>query len=110
VPVATRKLVTIVTEAAAERGLLEDLRGLGVRGWTILEARGEGVRGERAGDFTEDRNVEIQTLCDAATAARVLEHLRTNWYAHFAMVAWAVDVEVVRPEKFGRGGGGVERG
>lgn len=109
-PRGTRKLVTIVTEAAAERGLIEDLRALGASGWTILEARGAGERGERPGDWTESRNVRIETLCDADTAGKLLDHLRVHWYAHFAMVAWAVDVEVVRPEKFGPGGEGDRRG
>lgn len=108
-PRGTRKLVSIVTEAAAERGLIEDLRALGVRGWTILNARGEGHHGERAGDWTESRNLKIETLCDAETCERLLEHLRTNWYEHFAMVAWAVDAEVVRPEKFGPGEEGRRR-
>ena len=41
-----RRLLTIITEAAIEKRLLQDLEQLGARGYTISEARGKGSRGE----------------------------------------------------------------
>ena len=42
-----RRLLTIVTEALLERELLAEFEALGVRGYTITDARGKGGRGTR---------------------------------------------------------------
>jgi hypothetical protein len=47
-----RRLLTIVTESALKRDLVEDLEQLGVRGYTITDARGKGSRGTRRSDWT----------------------------------------------------------
>ena len=39
-----RRLLTVITEANLERSLIEDLRQLGARGYTITDARGQTVR------------------------------------------------------------------
>jgi hypothetical protein len=42
-----RTLLTVITEAAIEQTLLRDLDRLGVRGYTVTDARGRGGRGVR---------------------------------------------------------------
>lgn len=37
----------------------------------------------------------------AAVADRILEALAAEWFPNYAVVAWVVDVEVVRGEKVG---------
>lgn len=95
-----RRLLTVVTEASLERRLVEDLKDLGARGWTITEARGQGHRGKRALDWEHGGNIRLEVICDAALADRIVAHLREIYYDHYAMVLFVHDVEVLRPEKF----------
>lgn len=99
-PLKSRKLVTIVTEAALERTLIEDLHTLGVSGYTLCEARGEGSRGVRRGDWTYNGNIRVEVVCSEDRAHRLMAHLTENYYANYAMIAYMSEVMVLRPEKF----------
>lgn len=95
-----RRKVTIVAEAILEDRIARDLRSLGAHGFTITEARGEGSRGVRAQDW-EGRNVRIESIASDEVAGAVLEHVAEHYFAHFAVIAWVDDVEVVRGDKYG---------
>lgn len=97
---STRKLLTIITEAALERTLTTELERLGAHGYTITDARGKGSRGARNASWIESSNIRIEVICDAATADTIANHLRTHYYEDYGMVLFAYDVEVLRPEKF----------
>jgi hypothetical protein len=96
----TRRLVTVITEAALERELIREFDALGVRGYTITEARGRGDRGTRSSSWGHTGNIRVEVICDADHAVRLMQALRDKYYAHYAMVLFAHDVEVLRPEKF----------
>ena len=96
----TRKLLTIVTEAAIEGVLLRDLERLGAQGYTVSEARGKGSRGVRNADWDASRNVRIEVVCDAPTAQRVAEHLQARYYDDYGMILFMTDITVLRAEKF----------
>lgn len=93
------KLVTIILEAVLEEQLLEDIKELGATGYTLVEVHGEGSRGIGASDF-EGRNLRIETLVSARTADRILEHLAAEYFPLYAVVAYAIDAEVVRAQKY----------
>ena len=95
-----RRLLTIVTEAALERELGAEFDALGVRGYTITDARGKGGRGRRQSDWAQQGNVRIEIVCDPALAEQVATRLRERYYEHFAMILFMQDVDVLRPEKF----------
>ena len=95
-----RRLLTIVTEAALERELLVEFDALGVRGYTITDARGQGGRGRRQSDWAQQGNIRIEIVCDPALAERVASRLRERYYDHYAMILFLHDVDVLRPEKF----------
>jgi nitrogen regulatory protein PII len=95
-----RTLVTIVTESVLERQLTEELKQLGAHGYTIIEARGEGSRGTRAADWEHSTNIRLETICEQRVAEAIMTHLSRTYYAHYAMIAFTQDVEVMRPEKF----------
>lgn len=95
-----RKLVTIITEAALEHCLVEDLERLGAHGYTITDARGKGRRGVRDADWDTSRNIRVEVVCDAAVAAAIAAHLRKRYYDNYAMILFLNDVAVLRPEKF----------
>jgi len=80
--------------------LLADLERLGVRGYTVADARGRGSRGVRDANWDEAANIRIEIICARPLADAVLAHLQERYYANYAMVACVHEVEVLRPGKF----------
>ncbi|WP_305072758.1 P-II family nitrogen regulator [Propionivibrio sp.] len=95
-----RTMLTIVTESVIENMLLADLDRLGVRGYTVTDARGRGSRGVRDANWDEAANIRIEVICTRELAEALLAHLQKHYYANYAMVSCLHEVEVVRAEKF----------
>jgi nitrogen regulatory protein PII len=95
-----RTVLTVITESAIEKNLLRDLKQMGVRGYTIVDARGQGRRGVRTAAMGESANIRIEVICTRAMAETVLEDFLARYYDNFAMVAYLQDVEIIRPDKF----------
>lgn len=93
------KKITIIAEAVLEERLLREVRHLGARGYTLTQVRGEGSRGVRASEW-EGKNVQLDLLVSAEVSDRMLEHLAAHYFEHYAVVAYVVDVEVVRGERY----------
>jgi nitrogen regulatory protein PII len=96
----TRRMVTIVTEAALERALVTELEALGVKGFTITDARGKGSRGTRQSDWVQEGNIRVEVICDPALADRIAGQVRDRFYANYAMILFLQDVSVLRSDKF----------
>ena len=92
-------LVTIVAEAILADPLVRALHGLGVTGHTLGSARGQGSRGMRTGEIPGD-NVRIETIVSPAVAERIFALLAERYFPHYAVVAWATEVRVVRGEEY----------
>lgn len=97
---STRKLLTIITESALERAVVEEIKRLGAHGFTITDARGEGRRGPRDATWHESSNIRIEVVCDDAAAKAIADHLQARYYRHYGMILFMSDVAVLRPEKF----------
>lgn len=97
---ATKKLITIVTEAALEDRICEALPGLGATGYTVVNARGRGSRGVRDAGWSSSGNIRIEVVCKADTAEKIVSVLRERYYRDYAMVIFVSDVEVLRADKF----------
>ena len=95
-----RTLLTVITESVIEEILLKDLEKLGVRGYTVSDARGRGSRGVRDATWGEVSNIRLEVICTRILAEAVLEHIQSHYYDNYAMVAYLQDVEILRPEKF----------
>lgn len=95
-----RKLLTVVTEEALERPLVKIIREAGARGYTIVEARGEGRRGKRGPGVEKGGNIRLEVICEEAVADQIAETLHRKYFSDFAMVLYLQDVEVIRGEKF----------
>jgi nitrogen regulatory protein PII len=95
-----RTLLTVITESAIEETLLKDLEKLGIRGYTVSDARGRGGRGVRDATWGEVSNIRLEVICARALAETVLNHIQNHYYDNYAMVAFLHDVEILRPEKF----------
>ncbi|MDP1605413.1 MAG: transcriptional regulator [Rhodocyclaceae bacterium] len=95
-----RILLTIVTEAVVEQSLLADFARLGVRGYTVTDARGLGSHGLRDAAWDEAASIRIEIICDRNLADALLALLREHYYANYAMINFLHEVEISRPEKF----------
>ena len=96
----TRKLLTVITEAALESTLVRDIDRLHAHGYTITDARGKGSRGARNAVWEASGNIRIEVVCDAATADEIAAYLQKQYYDNYAMILFISDIEVLRPEKF----------
>ena len=101
----SRKLVTIVTEAAIEKELIRDLETLGVSGYTITDARGKGHRGGRNTGWEHGANIRVEVVCQDSLARAIADCLKERYYENYAMILFIADVDVLRPEKFKSEGG-----
>ena len=93
------KLVTIVAEGLLEKRLVEEVKRLGAKGYTITPARGEGSRGIRSVDW-EGQNIRLETIVSEEVALRILQRLQEEYFPHYAVIAYVENVWVVRGEKY----------
>lgn len=93
------KRVTVIAEAVVAERIQEDMLRLGASGYTTTEADGRGSRGVRASDW-EGKNVKIESVVRTEVCGKILECLAQEYFKHFAVIAYAHDVEVVRGDKY----------
>ncbi|TBH21407.1 P-II family nitrogen regulator [Thermus thermamylovorans] len=93
------KLVTIVAESVLEKKLVEEVKRLGAKGYTVVPARGEGSRGMRSIDW-EGQNIRLETIVPEEVALRILARLQEAYFPHYAVIAYVENVWVVRGEKY----------
>lgn len=93
------KLVTIVAEAVLEHRLVEEIKRLGAKGYTLVDARGEGSRGLRTMDW-EGKNIRLEAIVSEEVALRILSRLQEAYFPHYAVVAFVENVEVLRGDKY----------
>lgn len=91
--------VTIVAESVLEARLVEHLKRAGARGWTISAARGEGPQDRRVSEI-EGGNIRLETLVSTEVADRIWSRLAEDYFADYAIAAWAYDVRVARPGRY----------
>lgn len=95
-----RKLVDIICESILEKEIITMAKQLGVQGYTVLEARGGGSRGERSGEFEYDKNIKIEIICKAQTADELCERIKEKFFKNYAVIMYRSNVDVLRSEKF----------
>jgi len=95
-----RKLLTIITEAALEHLLIDDIEQLGATGYTITDARGKGSRGTRNAGWETNGNIRLEIICDDEVATAISKHLKEKYYNNYAMILYICDVDVLRQDKF----------
>jgi len=95
-----KKLVTIVTEKILEDDLLDQLKKVGMKGFTVTDARGEGARGVRSSGWDQSSNIRIEIVCDEAHADQICSFLQENYYDNYAMIVFVLDVATLRNDKF----------
>lgn len=96
---STVQLVTVIALDSLEDVLIEDLKALGMKGYTVSEAHGEGLSTRRA-DNWEGRNIRIEILAKQELAESILEYLQKEYFPKYKMIAFLQEVKVLRKEKF----------
>jgi nitrogen regulatory protein P-II 2 len=99
VELATLKLVTIVAERILRSRLLDEVRALGARGFTVSEVTGEGSRGVRASEW-EGANIKLETIVAPDVAERIVEHVGRTYFSYYAVIVYVQHVDVVRGQKY----------
>ena len=92
-------LLTIIAEDELESRIIEDLKKLGVRGYTVCSVRGEGHHGLRASQW-EGENIKIEVIVDSALADSISEHISNAYFPNFATILYLLPVQVLRGDKF----------
>ena len=95
-----KKLLVIVTEAALETALVQDVMRLGAHGYTVADVRGAGGAGQREGAWEADRTIEMKVVCDADVADRIGRAVLAAYSAHYGLTIFFADVTVLRAEKY----------
>lgn len=93
------ELITIISLDVLEERLISELKTLGVKGYTISEAHGEGLS-QRRDDSWEGRNIRIEILASSDIADKVFAHLQKEYFPKYKMIAFNQTVKVLRKEKF----------
>lgn len=93
------KLVTVIAAFETEERLLKDLRGLGVKGFTLGKVDGRGLHGRRMSGLTDAPNLHVEMLVSAELGTRILERIVSR-YADQPVLAFVHDVEAVPVEHF----------
>jgi len=96
----SKKLLVVIAEAALERQLVADVKRLGAHGYTVIDVRGGGARGDRGADWDADRSIQMEVICDDAVAAGIAGHIHRSYFADYAVTVFTAEVGVLRPEKF----------
>jgi len=97
---SAHQILTIITEAALENTLTEEIEKLGANGYTIMDVRGKGDHGLRAGGWDASANIRIETICSTAVAEAISVLLKEKYYDDYAMVMFTSEISVLRPGKF----------
>jgi nitrogen regulatory protein PII len=95
----TLRKVTIIAERVLRDDLLDLLKKLGSRGWTMTAVEGEGSRGIRASEW-EGRNVQIDTLVSPDIAEAIMDEVGKRYFADWSVIVYSADVEVLRKDKY----------
>lgn len=93
------KLVTIIAEAILEERIIREMKQLGAKGYTVGEVLGEGSRGIHASDW-EGKNVKLELLVSPEVADQMLTYIAAHYFAHYAVIVYTQDVQVIRGEKY----------
>lgn len=87
--------ITIVAESILEGRILDALRECGARGWTAGIVHGQGIRDSGLTSL-EGGSTRVETLVSAEVAARIWQVLETDFFPHYAVIAWAQEAKVAR--------------
>jgi len=96
----TMKRVVIIGDNTVEYRLLSEIEAMGASGHTCYSVRGRGARGIRP-RHAEPGNTKIEVIATPEIAQKIIEHVSTNYFDNYALIAFMDEVEVLQGHKFG---------
>ncbi len=87
-------LLTIVTEAALESTIAEDVMRMGARGYTVTDARGNGSHGVRSGAWGQGNNIRFEVIGDEKMINEIITHLCSSYDQNYGLLMFTGRVEV----------------
>jgi nitrogen regulatory protein P-II 2 len=93
------KLVTIIADNSLKQNLLDDIKALGAKGYTLTEAEGEGSHGSRLFEL-EGENIKLELIVSESVAEKIIERLADKYFERYGVVSYVQTVEVLRGNKF----------
>ncbi|CAG0981206.1 hypothetical protein MYXO_01865 [Myxococcaceae bacterium] len=96
------RLVTILAEPELATRLVDEIRALGARGYSLVEGRAEWQRGrgDHGPSDWNGPNVRIDTVVRSEVSDAILEHLASTYFEHYAVFAYVSTVFVARPDRY----------
>ena len=92
--------VTIYAAQGLEQSLIAQFRSLGVKGYTVVEARGVGSHPTADDPFARSSHVRIELLVNSALSDKNMEYLHNLHKQNQPITACLEDVMVADPEHF----------
>jgi nitrogen regulatory protein P-II 2 len=87
-------LLTIISEAVLEDILVDEIMGLGAKGYTISDARGKGTHGTRAGRWTQGGNIRIEVVGNAALCGHIIGRLQAAYEQDYGLLMFTTPIEL----------------
>lgn len=87
-------LLTIITETVLEDTLIDEIKELGAKGYTVSDARGKGTHGTRSGRWTQGGNIRLEVIGDADLCARIAERLHANYERDYGLLMFTSPVQL----------------
>jgi hypothetical protein len=87
-------LLTIISEAVLEDTLIDEITGLGAKGYTIVDARGRGSHGTRSGRWTQGGNIRIDVVGNAVLCGRIIERLQSTYEQNYGLLMYTTPIEL----------------
>lgn len=95
----TLSLVTIIADEALRHLIEADIMQAGATGFTVTHAEGRGSSGDRDSGWVGE-NIRIEVIGEADLTHRILTVIADKYFEHYAVIAYAHDVQVLRPAHF----------
>ena len=92
-------LVVIITERIFRDDILEKIKELGAKGYTLTDATGVGSRGVHASDW-EGKNVKIESVVSQDVANKIIDFIAEEYFENYAVITYAHPIKVVRGDKY----------
>ena len=93
------KLLTIIVDDSLKHIIEQEIMELGAKGYTASEVEGRGISGVRD-DGWYGLNVKIESIVPDEVLRRILSRLQEHYFDRYPIIAYHVDVEVVRQSRF----------
>lgn len=89
-------LLIVISEAAIETSLIEDIKDFKATGYTISEAHGQGDSGVRNAGWITDSNVRIEIACSLGLAKKLGKHFIDTYSKDYAMFVYKHEIDIFK--------------